>query len=166
MPEEEHLRESWFAKPAVFSVPPPASVAPPALPPERAHGATFLYGAAAGAFGGAAAILFAGFISGRVGHPANLAGLIGRTSGHGEIAGLTIGALVGAVLGGLMALVMRHSRRFIARLIFGAASSALLWFCVHVVLLSQRKATLPLVPMLLGACVYGACVALVPPSRA
>ncbi len=151
-PHDEHLRESWFAKPPPMSVPPPASLAPP--PPERAHSATFFFGAFTGALGGVAALVFAAWFATRQ------IGLL-----RADFVRFAIGSAVGAIFGGLLALVMRHSRRLVARAIFAAASTAALWFCFHVALIARHKSTLPLVPMLLGACVYGAIVALVPPSR-
>ncbi len=152
-PHDEHLRESWFAKPAPYSIPPPISSLPPP-PPERARSATFFYGAFTGALGGAAALVLAEWIATRQ------VGLL-----RADLVRFAVGSAIGAAVGGLMALVIRHSRRFIARAIFAAASSATLWFCLHVALVSRHKPTLPLVPMLLGSCVYGVFVALVPPSR-
>lgn len=151
-PHDEHLRESWFAKPAPYSIPPPISSLPPP-PPERALSATFFFGAFTGALGGAAALVVAEWVATRQ-------GLL-----RADLARFAIGAAIGAAVGGMMALVIRHSRRFIARAIFAAVSSTTLWFCLHVALVSRHKPTLPLVPMLLGSCVYGVFVALVPPSR-
>lgn len=160
---KEELRESWFAKPVVPSVPPMSMPPPP--PPERDHSLTFGYGAAAGAFGAVGAFFFAAWVSGRFGPQADIASMVGRTVARGELTGFAIGAGIGALLGGILTLVMRHAARFVARVIFGTVSSAGLWFCLHLALVSRHRATLPLVPMLLGVCVYAVVVALVPPSR-
>lgn len=146
------LRESWFGKPVrASSAPPPPPV------PERARGATFVLGAVVGAFGGVAALLAAGAITKR--------DVNAYMAVAGSIPGLVIGAVTGAFFGGLLALVMRYGTRFIGRVSFGIVASAALWFCFHVVLVARHHATLPLVPMLAGTCVYGVFIACVPPAR-
>ncbi len=155
------LRESWFGKPVRSSSAPPP---PPA--PERPHGATFVLGACAGAIGGVVALLAAGAMTKRdlAAHMA-IAETIGRGAGSDFVVGLVIGALAGAALGGVLALVMRHGSRFIGRVSFGVVASAALWFCFHVLLVARHRGTLPLVPMLVGTCVYGVVIACVPPAR-
>ena len=160
---KEELRESWFAKPVRLSERP--SSLPPPPPPARSARATFALGALAGLVGGAAALLLAGQMTRSFGPALDIAEEVGRGVGHGREAGVALAAGAGALLGGLLALAMRHARLWIGRLIFASIGSAALWFCVHVALLARHHATLPLVPMLLGMAAYGACIAAVPPAR-
>ena len=162
MAKQDDLRESWFgAKPRVSAN--PLSLPPPP-PPERAHGTTFALGATLGAVGGAAALACAAMIAARAAMPMGIAGMVGARFGLPPAGGFVIGAAFGAVLGGLYALVMRHAPRFVARAVFASAIGAALWLCAHIALV-RHHAALPLVPMLLGACVHGVFVACVPPSR-
>src|SRR6202035_3999575 len=116
----EELRESWFAKPVRVSDRP--SSLPPPRPPERSAGATFALGALAGIIGGAVALLLAGRMTLSFGPALDIAEEVGRGVGHGREAGLAVAAGVGALFGGLLALAMRHARRWVGRLIFASGA--------------------------------------------
>lgn len=153
----EELRESWFTKPRVSEA--PAGVV-------RSRRATFVLGAIVGGLGGAAALACAGMLAGHAAPAWPLLATTIATKLRAPMpAGFAVGAVAGALLGGAFAVVMRHAPRFVARLVFASAFGAALWFCVHVELATHHRATLPLVPMLVGMCVHGAFVACVPPAR-
>ena len=160
---EEELRESWFGK-RVHASEPPLSLPPP-RPRGRAASSTFALGVVAGAIGGAVALLLAGQMTHRFGPTVDVAQAVGHVIGRGAESGLAVAGLAGALLGGLLALTMQNARRWIGRLIFASTASVALWFLVHVALVARHRATLPLVPMLIGVAAYGACVAFVPASR-
>ena len=160
---EEELRESWFGKHVRVSEPPLSL--PPPRPRGRAASSTFALGVVAGAIGGGVALLLAGLMTPKFGPAVDIAHTVGRGIGRGTEAGLAVAGLAGALLGGLLALTMQNARRWLGRLIFASTASVALWFCVHVALLARHRATLPLVPMLIGMAAYGACVAFVPAAR-
>jgi hypothetical protein len=157
--ERDELRESWFGTPVRVS-------GVPVVVRERSHGATFVMGGALGAIGGVCGLLLAGAIDGRrVESHLSIAARVGSAIGSSPTLGMAIAAGIGVIAGGLLALVMHHSARFIARAIFGATASATIWFCVHLALVARHRPTLPLPPMLGAAALFGLFVALVPPAR-
>ena len=58
---------------------------------------------------------------------------------------------------------MMHGTSWLGRTVFACVMTPALAFCLHVELMTHHAPTLPLIPSLLGACVFGACVACVPP---
>jgi len=158
---DEELRESWFARRA----PPDSTPSVLPAPRERSRSATWALGATTGAIGGVAGIFLATWATSKFGATLDIALRVGRALGQGREAGLAVAAIVGALFGGVLALTIRHGRRWIGRLIFASSACATTWFCVHIALLSRHHATLPLLPMLIGAAAVGAAVAFVPPAR-
>lgn len=80
--------------------------------------------------------------------------------GHGA---MIIAPLLGAVMGAILCVVMMHALRWIGRMVFASVMTPALGFCIHVGLVAHHAPTLPVVPLLVAACVFGACVACVPP---
>ena len=159
-PTNDELRESWFG--ARRSAASGALV----LAPERPLARTFALGAALGALGGVGALAVAGVVASHaLASYLEVAAVVGRAPRASAQVGLAVGGVAGLVPGGVLALVMRHGMRFLGRAIFGVVSTAAVWFCLHVALLARHLPTLPLVPMLAGACLFGFVVALAPPSR-
>jgi hypothetical protein len=74
-----------------------------------------------------------------------------------------VAMVVGALLGMTLCLVMMHAARWIGRVVFASVMTPALGFCVHVQLVAHHAPTVPVVPLLLGAGIFGACVACVPP---
>ncbi|HEY1957393.1 MAG TPA: hypothetical protein VGH28_17360 [Polyangiaceae bacterium] len=157
---DKELRESWFSPRADDSTP---SILPALR--ERSRSATWALGATTGAIGGVVGIFLASWATPKFGAAIDLAGAVGRALGYGREAGFAIAAIIGALVGGVLALTIQHGRRWIGRLVFASSASVTIWFCVHLALVSRHHATLPLAPMLIGAAALGAMVAFVPPSR-
>ncbi len=158
---EPELRESWFEK-----QPPSAqssgSLIPPPPPPKR--GPRFGLGVIAGALASAVGLEVARLVAQRLGSPDPLE-MTSRIAGGSSWARFAVAALAGAPFGGLLAVVMMHGSRFIPRAIFASAVSVAIWFCVHLLFVIRHAAAPPLVPMLVGAGVYGACLAVLPRAR-
>jgi hypothetical protein len=155
---EPELRESWFEKPPVHSMPPPSLMPPPPPPP---RGARFGLGVLVGAMGSAAGIEVAHLVATRLGaaDPLDMASKLG---GGALWVGFAVASLAAAPFGGVLAVVMMQGSRFITRALFAAVVSVAIWFCVHIALLARSHTTPPLLPMLVGAAVFGVCVALIP----
>jgi hypothetical protein len=83
--------------------------------------------------------------------------------------GLALAAGVGALVGLFLGALMQHVSRVPARVFIGVILGPALWIAVHAFALTHfapaLAKTLPLVPMIAGAAVYGACVALITPFR-
>lgn len=151
----EELRESWFEQPPKFSVPPPSLAPPPPLPTTRPL-VSSMVGAATGVVASGVALAAAGWIAA---HMSRDASTFSSTRTY------VLGAIVGGLAGAMLCLAMMRSSRFITRVVFASVVSVALWFCLHVVMLYRHTGTLPLVPMLAAAAIFGACLACVPPFK-
>jgi hypothetical protein len=144
--------ESWFDTAPKYSVPPQSLVPPPA--PTTRPLLTSLIGAGTGLV----ASVLAGFV----------ATIVATQMGTHLVLSLQteiIGAGVGAVLGVMLGLVMMQSEKFVVRAIFASIVSVAAWFCAHIAMMVRHAQTLPLVPMLVGACIFGVCIACIPPLK-
>src|SRR6185312_262344 len=117
---DEELRESWFARRA----PPDSTPSVLPAPRERSRSATWALGATTGAIGGVAGIFLATWATSKFGATLDIALRVGRALGQGREAGLAVAAIVGALFGGVLALTIRHGRRWIGRLIFASSACA------------------------------------------
>jgi hypothetical protein len=129
--------------------------------PAARTGFTALCGAAVGALASAPILVGASLLAKRMGKtPDPIAAGAGL---GGAYVSFIVAVVVGAVLGALLGLAMVHSARLLARLIFAPVFSVVLYLCVHAVLVVRHAPTLPVVPMLVAAFVYGLCSAFAPP---
>jgi len=88
--------------------------------------------------------------------------IVGKIGGGALWVAYAVAALACAPVGALLAVSMMHGSRFITRAIFSSGFSAAIWFCAHIVFLVRHAVPPPLVPMLAGAGVFGACLAFLP----
>lgn len=148
------FREGWFEEPAI------------SMPPSRVPARTAvcaLGGAAVGAL--ASAPIFAG-ASWLAEHMEGTAERITAGAGFSSpYAAFIAVSVLGGALGAILGVMMMYSARLRARLIFAPVFSVVLYLFVHALLLSRGWLTLPLVPMLGAAFVYGLCLACAPPLR-
>jgi hypothetical protein len=83
--------------------------------------------------------------------------------------GLALAAGAGALVGLMLGALMQHVSRVAARIFIGLIIGPVLWIAVDAFALRHFAPTLahalPVVPMIVGAAAYGACVALIPPLR-
>jgi len=76
---------------------------------------------------------------------------------------LAVAAVIGAILGAILCVVMMEASWWVGRVAFASVMTPALGFCVHLELMTHHAPTVSIVPLLVGACVFGVCVACVPP---
>jgi hypothetical protein len=173
------LRESFFDEPSLRSSQPSMSDLEGdlsfALAEGRVGWALWL-GAIGGAGGGAAMLLTANEVAHRMHVTVDIVQTVGAyVRGAGRLvgadvfqSGIALAMVIGAVVGVLVGALLRYSVRLRSRVLAGAMIGATLWIIFQAFILKSigsKLASLPLVPMLAGAAVYGLCVAILPPPR-
>lgn len=174
MPKERSLGESWFNRPAAAE----RVSDPPDSTPIRVEKVGQLswalgIGAVGGAGGGVAMMFVAREVARRLAIPVDVV----RTVGGGAralfadayVGGLVLASVVGALVGMLIGALMRYTLRVVPRVLAGALLAPVLWTLVQAFVLKSfapnTLGALPFGPMVVGAAVYGICVAVIPPPR-
>jgi hypothetical protein len=136
-------------------------------------GWAFVLGGIGGGIGGAAMMFAAAAAARRLHVDVDVVRTIGRTVRVLPVdpheAGMGLAIVLGVVVGVLFGALLRYSRRFIARLVAAPLLAAVLWTLVHAFLFKSfaphSLGALPFAPMVIGAAVYGLCIAILRPPR-
>jgi hypothetical protein len=137
-------------------------------------GWAMVLGGIGGGAGGAAMLLTAGRVAERLRLDVDVVRTIGGTIHLLAIepydAGMGVAIGIGLVLGVLLGGLLRYSLRLIARVLAAPLLAAVLWTLVHAFLFKsfapRSLGALPFAPMVIGAAVYGLCIAVLRPPRA
>jgi hypothetical protein len=139
----EITRSSWFEHPSRESL--PVHVTRPGL--------TAVVGAVVGAIASVPSLAVARTVATHV---------YDRGASFGGQVPLVVAGVLGTLLGAILCLVMMQAARWIGRFLFASVMTPALAFCLYTQLRGHDFA-LPIVPLLLGAWMFGAVVACVPP---
>jgi hypothetical protein len=165
----------WFSQPPVPSYP-PLSVRPPPAPVGDAR-SSIQQGAVSGGIGGILMGIVAQSILDFRHSEVDLLRALGRAataagvpSPGAQIGGLLCAGVLGALLGAPLGFMARRLLRVPLRLVFYSLLLPVLWIFVQALVLGRAAAPLaarlPFGPLVIGAIVYGACLAVVTPARA
>jgi hypothetical protein len=171
--QESSSRESWFNRWPSSDAEDDAGDGDGAQPVvEGSLGWSLGLGLVGGAIGGGAMILLAGEVARRMNSDVGVVRAIGgsvRFLGSDRFAaGLEVSIGIGAVLGLVFGVLMRHTVRLVARVLAGVLLAPVLWILVHAFVFkafAPKLGALPLVPMLAGAAAYGLVIAVLRPPR-
>ena len=133
-------------------------------------------GALVGGVGGAVMLAVSTLVTHRSGNGLDIASLIGTSITRGALAGnaafatgVGVSIVAGAVLGALFALVTRRLRHFAPLMAFGLLAATSSWIVIHALALPRLvpwlARALPVVPMTIGAAVFGVILSLELPLR-
>jgi hypothetical protein len=137
-------------------------------------GWAMVLGGIAGGAGGVAMLLTAARVAERLRLDVDIVRTIGRTVHVPGVepydAGMGVAIGIGLVLGVLLGGLLRYSLRLIARILAAPLLAAVLWTLAHAFLFKsfapRSLGALPFAPMVIGAAVYGLCIAVLRPPRA
>jgi hypothetical protein len=136
-------------------------------------GWALVLGGIGGGIGGAAMMLASAEVAQRLRIDVDVVRTVGRCA-HGLAgdpfeAGMGLAIGIGAVLGVPLGGLLRYSLRLVARVLAAPLLAAVLWTLVHAFLFKSfaphSLGALPFAPMVVGAAVYGLCVAILRPPR-
>jgi hypothetical protein len=167
--------QQWYSQAPVPSWPPPSMRPPPA--PVGDPTSSIWLGAVSGGIGGVLMAIVAESILDFRHSGVDLVRALGRAasaagvpSPGAQIGGVLCAAVLGAFLGAPLGFMARRLVRVPPRLVFFSLLLPVLWIFVQALVLGRVAAAwaarLPFGPLVIGAVVYGACLAVVPPSPA
>jgi hypothetical protein len=136
-------------------------------------GWAMVLGGIGGGAGGAAMLLSAARVAERLRLDVDIVRTIGRSVHVLGVdpfeAGMGVAVGIGLVLGVLFGCLLRYSLRLIARILAAPLLAAVLWTLAHAFLFKSfaphSLGALPFAPMVVGAAVYGLCIAILRPPR-
>lgn len=137
-------------------------------------GWALVLGGIGGGIGGFAMMYAAADVARRLRIDVDVVRTVGRPAAHALAAepfdaGMAVAIGVGAVVGVAFGALLRYSLRIRARLLAAPLLAIVLWTLVHAFLFKsfapRSLGALPFAPMVIGAAVYGLCIAILRPPR-